>query len=228
MGAVSIERLTMVWEMRLVLPVVDLDHHWQLALRWCRALKCVQLWWSLNKNWPWRRQWWWLLGCYQVSSDGGHILATELVCFVNCPAFPLTPVPGVVFNWGQNFSFQELNICERTKSLKVWYVIFALQTGDKTTTCLMLALHEVLENSDAEGMSQSASREQDDPRLHNRRRVRSFACQVYKVWEVNNLQNKKTSEPSRADDPMVLSFASTQYNLRIDFHKTRFDSFFHG
>lgn len=84
MGAVSIERLTMVWEMRLVLPVVDLDHHWQLA---------------------------------QVSSDGGHILATELVCFVNCPAFPLTPV------------------------------------------------HEVLENSDAEGMSQSASREQDDPRL---------------------------------------------------------------
>lgn len=160
-----------------------------------------------------------------MSSDGGHILATELVCFVNCPAFPLTPVPGVVFNWGQNFSFQELNICERTKSLKVWYVIFALQTGDKTTTCLMLALHEVLENSDAEGMSQSASREQDDPRLHNRRRVRSFACQVYKVWEVNNLQNKKTSEPSRADDPMVLSFASTQYNLRIDFHKTRFDSF---
>ena len=89
----------------------------------------------------------------------------------------------------------------------------------------MFALHEVLENSDAEGMSQSASREQDDPRLHNRRRVRSFACQVYKVWEVNNLQNKKTSEPSRADDPMVLSFASTQYNLRIDFHKTRCDLF---
>ena len=53
------------------------------------------------KNWPWTRQWWWWLRCYQVSSDGGHILATELVCFVNCPAFPLTPVPGVVFNWGQ-------------------------------------------------------------------------------------------------------------------------------
>ena len=45
----------------------------------------------------------------------------------------------------------------------------------------MFALHEVLENSDAEGVSQGASREQDDPRLHNRRRVRSYACKGYKM-----------------------------------------------
>ena len=45
----------------------------------------------------------------------------------------------------------------------------------------MFALHEVLENSDAEGVSQGAGGEQDDPRLHNRTRVRSFACQGYKV-----------------------------------------------
>ena len=37
----------------------------------------------------------------------------------------------------------------------------------------MFALHEVLENSNAEGMSQGASREQDDPRLNKQ----SFACQ---------------------------------------------------
>ena len=43
MGAVSIERLTMIWEMRLVLPVVDLDHHWQLALRWGRGFICATM-----------------------------------------------------------------------------------------------------------------------------------------------------------------------------------------
>ena len=41
----------------------------------------------------------------------------------------------------------------------------------------MFALHEVLENSDAEGMSQSAGGEQDDPRLYKQ----SFTCQGYKV-----------------------------------------------
>ena len=50
----------------------------------------------------------------------------------------------------------------------------------------MFALHEVLENSDAEGVSQGAGREQDDPRLHKRAKVRSFAFQGYKVWELNN------------------------------------------
>ena len=47
---------------------------------------------------------------------------------------------------------------------------------------MMFALHEVLENSDAEGVSQGAGWEQDDPRLNKQ----SFACQGYKVWEVNN------------------------------------------
>ena len=50
----------------------------------------------------------------------------------------------------------------------------------------MFALHEVLENSDAEGVSQAAGREQDDPRLYKQ----SFACQGYKVWEVINKCSK--------------------------------------
>ena len=62
------------------------------------------------------------------------------------------------------------------------YYLHLISKFLKKAKCLMFALHEVLENSDAEGVSQGAGWEQDDPRLHKQ----SFACQGHKVWEVNN------------------------------------------
>lgn len=78
MRAMAIERATVIWKLRLVLAVIDLDHHWQLT---------------------------------QAPSDGSFILSGEFVRSVDRSTLPFTPI------------------------------------------------HEVLEDSNAEGMSKGARRE---------------------------------------------------------------------
>ena len=69
----------------------------------------------------------------QASSDGGFILAGELVCSVDCPTLPLAPIP-------------DLN--------QMMFVTTKNHNGTKEAD-----LHEILEDCDAEGVSQGAGRE---------------------------------------------------------------------
>lgn len=59
MGAMPIERTTMVWKVRLVYAMVDLDHHWKLT---------------------------------QASSDGSLILSREFVRSIDASTLPFAPI----------------------------------------------------------------------------------------------------------------------------------------
>ena len=79
---------------------------------------------------------------YQASSEGGFILSGELVRSVDRSTLPFTPIP----DW---FHSYKSDVCDYCKDHKLGFPQIKSQE-------VLDALHEVLEDGNAEGVSQGA------------------------------------------------------------------------